>query len=78
MNSFKLFLIHFSFFTNPSIIKKRSFLKHHLNSSNNHKKYGKTFLKWTLLVDSGTVLNILNSVSQFSLTYMIDAKLLHL
>lgn len=43
-----------------------------------HKKYGKTLLKWTLFIDYGTVLNVLNSVSQFYFTCIIDAKLLHL
>jgi hypothetical protein len=49
-----------------------------LNILINHKKYGRTFLKCTLFIDSGTVLNILNYFYPLSLIYMMAAKLLHL
>lgn len=41
-----------------------------------HRKYGSTFLKCTLRMDSGTVLKILNSFSPVSFTYIMAARLL--
>ena len=42
------------------------------------RKYGSTFLGGWLAPDSGTSLNIINSLSCYSLMLKIDAKLPHL